>query len=1180
MYPSVHGPRRRRKTPPATPFPPGSDGDILYQEIWPSVERGSFQSLEEVRNYVEAVATSNPDARHYTALDAVLDALAEREIPDSVREPVEEDDEEDWSFARSVNRAGALPNLLKQLDELNNKAIKRLGTDNRLHLDVNPESETRIHPRWHDIDPRGLQPVPDSFKLTVYGFEILGNPLKVPGWTLIGVITYLEDGSAALTKAPGYEGKIPKRFYDSTPDQCDHCKYCRRRKETFVLWNGKRKYIQVGRNCLKDFLGVDGTQLERQFDLMRALEAQFAEGELGDGGSGIGFGAGPDVPLLVAWGAAIYRKEGWRTAKQVDEAGAGVASASTASDFASLDASGGAGRLKGDSRKEFERLRPEQEDLEGADKALAWIAGLTLNPVKDDYLFKLQQLGRQEHLPYRMHKLMAGLYAAYVRAQEQKKRIRTGSQHVGEVGERGTFSGLKLEFKRSFPSSYQPGPVFQHKFVDPEGNVFVWWASSDPGSEVGETYDVVATVKKHDAFRGENQTVLNRAVLHTPGEAPTRGRMKAGYVGTEGERDLFGSLTMESEFTVETAYGALHILKFRDPNNNLLVWKTSSWVTHPVTDEDIKEGDTVDLVATVKEQTEYRGEKQTVIQRAKVFEAGKGKAPKKKKKGGTTSGIEDDKYCVEGRRLPWVLQGLAAEARKAPSFEDFRKDYLIQIKHGLYWHWTEDPDFTIDPEKGPQDMSSLGSGGITPGQLMITSDLDAWSHYGMRAYAALIDMREVPRTAYYQVNRGFGNEFMVLDPSEAKVDKVYPRAAALRFDRAQDEYKPGSEDKLREFYDWAVSEGGTTSGPPEGAVELPTTHAEMLEFFKGFESPRTALMTAYLAIQLVYDPRESARREPLQLFGELEYYLNLPEEWLNKSIIQVQIGKLLDMVVGKETLAGGTLPLDVQMAVECVADGLMATPHNWEQAQLQAAWAVMLVGYSVTHGVEDFAELLQAYWPDAVEETPLAFPVDFIEVWYDHVCDTLQVGDPRTVDVTSYVFTEPRPVPTKEPEWTEDMPSSVVTIEQLRAEFAKEYSTEEQLWDFDDPATYGYAYDEAIEEDHSEEEAEEIAMEAEAAARDEQFREWYRGVLGAAEDTIKNLGMVLYPLHGEHSMSFFLRPGDDWLQCVDFLVELINGVGMFSYEDGPDACLAGPYTPRQFIISHWGWGSYYHEVYG
>ena len=155
-------------------------------------------------------------------------------------------------------------------------------------------------------------------------------------------------------------------------------------------------------------------------------------------------------------------------------------------------------------------------------------------------------------------------------------------------------------------------------------------------------------------------------------------------------------------------------------------------------------------------------------------------------------------------RIPKGLQGLAAEALKYPTFDEFEKAFLRDIKHGTYWHFTDDPNFRIDKEKGPRDMSSLSTGKMDAGKLMITSDYDAWSSYGPgekgRPYVALIDMSEVPPEAYKQVNRGFGNEFFVSDPSKAKVIGVYTRQQASRIDRARRSILPNSEKELRDLY--------------------------------------------------------------------------------------------------------------------------------------------------------------------------------------------------------------------------------------------------------------------------------------------------------------------------------------------------------------------------------------------
>lgn len=166
---------------------------------------------------------------------------------------------------------------------------------------------------------------------------------------------------------------------------------------------------------------------------------------------------------------------------------------------------------------------------------------------------------------------------------------------------------------------------------------------------------------------------------------------------------------------------------------------------------------------------------------------------------------------LEKGKIPKVLGGLAAEANKAPSFEAFQKDFLLDIKHGVYWHWTQDPHFAIDPTRGPKDMSSMAmTASEAPGDLMITSDLDAWSDYGEggvgRPYAALIDMSSVPREKYKQSGRGFGNEMYIDNAMQtgARVIKVYDRRGAFKFDRYAHSFKPSSSQELQKFYEVAT----------------------------------------------------------------------------------------------------------------------------------------------------------------------------------------------------------------------------------------------------------------------------------------------------------------------------------------------------------------------------------------
>jgi hypothetical protein len=157
---------------------------------------------------------------------------------------------------------------------------------------------------------------------------------------------------------------------------------------------------------------------------------------------------------------------------------------------------------------------------------------------------------------------------------------------------------------------------------------------------------------------------------------------------------------------------------------------------------------------------------------------------------------------------PQSLKGLAAEALKNDTFEDFEKDFIMQIKHGTYWHLTDNPNFTIDPLKGPRDLSTISpTSKPEAGKLMITTDLENWTGvFSTRKYVAEIDMSQVDKKDYYQVKRGFGNEFWVNDPSKAKVIRVLPLNQALKIDRYRHNKISQSQEALHTFYDYIKKE--------------------------------------------------------------------------------------------------------------------------------------------------------------------------------------------------------------------------------------------------------------------------------------------------------------------------------------------------------------------------------------
>lgn len=155
-----------------------------------------------------------------------------------------------------------------------------------------------------------------------------------------------------------------------------------------------------------------------------------------------------------------------------------------------------------------------------------------------------------------------------------------------------------------------------------------------------------------------------------------------------------------------------------------------------------------------------------------------------------------------------ITQTLRKFASHYDNFNDFQKSFLVDLNHGYYWHLTNDPNFTINPQKGPRDMSSIAKGQIRePGALMVTTHLDHWDdEYNnpevTRPLAALIDLSDIDPRKLKQVDRGFGNEFY-LTPElarQAKLVEIMPIEKARSLDKRLHSTLPTNKNELMNIW--------------------------------------------------------------------------------------------------------------------------------------------------------------------------------------------------------------------------------------------------------------------------------------------------------------------------------------------------------------------------------------------
>jgi hypothetical protein len=114
--------------------------------------------------------------------------------------------------------------------------------------------------------------------------------------------------------------------------------------------------------------------------------------------------------------------------------------------------------------------------------------------------------------------------------REAQRQVALHSEHQGEVGEKITavltvVAIIRMVDKYAHVYRGQPIPTKPlYKFTDDRGNIFAWFASSYQAKvnadgtfgindvwEVGDTFTIVANVKKHDEYEGIKQTVITRA---------------------------------------------------------------------------------------------------------------------------------------------------------------------------------------------------------------------------------------------------------------------------------------------------------------------------------------------------------------------------------------------------------------------------------------------------------------------------------------------------------------------------------------------------------------------------------------------------------------------------------------------------------------------------------------------
>jgi hypothetical protein len=185
----------------------------------------------------------------------------------------------------------------KKIDNLNRRA-KRLGLPEITYVATGERYEDADIFEIESGEPRKI----GTEKIVVHDLELSNvEPIKVNGWSFAAVLEPLGERNLIL---PVFGVDIPERFITSGC-ACEHCGKHRNRKNVFVIRNGD-EFKQVGRACLRDFVGEDSAEtVANQFafygEIYYDLDAYCrGEKELWAGGGERCYDLETVLPIVVA----------------------------------------------------------------------------------------------------------------------------------------------------------------------------------------------------------------------------------------------------------------------------------------------------------------------------------------------------------------------------------------------------------------------------------------------------------------------------------------------------------------------------------------------------------------------------------------------------------------------------------------------------------------------------------------------------------------------------------------------------------------------------------------------------------------------------------------------------------------------------------------------------------------
>lgn len=331
----------------------------------------------------------------------------------------------------------------------------------------------------------------------VVEYEFKMPELKLADWYPIAVIEHgksVDTETNVVIAINGYDvNDIPESYW-TAPATCEHCHSNRRRKTTVLLQNANGDLIQIGSTCVKDFTGINAE------DIIRAYA---------------------DVTDI------IEKPLEFRSSDSHVESKYALTKTYLAACIAEISKSG----YEKDEKtkyKAWDRVKAHEEFTDAQYEKAQEILDFFVEMNPDDFGTNWSFYQNIKNAVASEYTKPSGFVAyapiayesavKYIAEKNAAEAAKAGSEWVGNVKERIT---LKLEHICTHGYDGYYGWSAIHIFKDVDGNTFVWSTNKMLCDVLGEEWraqdkrmcEVTGTIKAHDMYNGEKQTVLTRCKL-------------------------------------------------------------------------------------------------------------------------------------------------------------------------------------------------------------------------------------------------------------------------------------------------------------------------------------------------------------------------------------------------------------------------------------------------------------------------------------------------------------------------------------------------------------------------------------------------------------------------------------------------------------------------------------------